>query len=207
MRRFFFCAAALLLSVFAASAQEAVKDDAGAWINIQVNGAFGKAYTFARLEHRSNETFSNTECWFAVAGGGYSLTKWLKADANYEFWHLGEGNIRHKAVVSTTGSINRSGLSAQVREKLELAYNPANGQWAPTLRSRLRTQYAIPNSAFRPYCMAEIFNWDSWQRSLYYAGTEITLNKSLFLDVFYLYHLPAIGRPVHTLGFGLYINI
>ena len=207
MRKIFFSIAVLLLSGVYALAQEPVKDDAGSWLNLQVNGGFGKAYTFARLEHRSNESFSNTECWFAVAGGGYSLTKWLKADVSYEFWHLGPENIRHKAVLSTMGTMNRSGLSAQVREKLELAFNPETGKCTPTLRSRLRVQYAVPNSAFRPYCMAEIFTWDSWQRSLYYAGTEISLNKNLFIDIFYLYHLPSGGRPEHVAGLGLYLNL
>lgn len=198
-----FVAIFILLAGCCASAQS----DAGSWINFQLNKKLGNAYGFARIEHRSNEDFSNTECYFAVLGGGYNLTKWLKADANYEYWHINGVGDRHKAVVTANGTLKRSELSVTLREKLELSFNPDNGSCAPTLRSRLRAQYAIPNCGVRPYAMAEVFTWDNWQRSLNYIGAEVTLCKSMFADIYYLYHLPAGGCPVHVFGLGLYLNL
>ncbi len=185
---------------------QAIADDGGAWLTLQVNKSWQKPYAFVRLEHRSNNRFGSTEAIFTSIGGGYRFAPWLNADLSYEYWHISPQVKFHKAVLSCTGTLAGEGLSVSVKEKLEFAVNPLDRAASFTLRSRLRAQYSIPGSIFRPYAMAEIFNWSSWIRSLYYAGTELTIGSHHCIDLFYLYHLPNGGQPVHVLGAGYYFS-
>lgn len=196
-----FCLLAFSVVTFTALA-----DDGGAWLSVQVNKGWKSAYAFARFEHRSYENFSKTEAFFAAAGGGYKFTPWLNADVSYEYWNVYQTITLHKAVLCGNATLVREGLAVSVREKLEIAANPAASSVDFTLRSRLKAQYRIPNSHFAPYAMAEVFNWSSWIRSLYYAGTEISFGKHSVLDIFYLYHVPAGAEPVHTAGVGYFFN-
>lgn len=199
---------ALALSVASASAQTV--SDFGTWTNIQLIKSFGAPYAMARLEHRSYDHMGSTECWFAMAGGGYNFNSWLKGDLSYEYWSIPSAGdlVQHKAVLSFTETLKREGLAIALKEKYELAYNPAAGSFSNTFRARLRGQYNPQGSIFTPYMMYEIFNsFDSmkWVRSLHYAGTEISLGGGHSLDLFYMYHLYDKGglmAACHLLGIG-----
>lgn len=181
-------------------------DDAGSWVSIQLNKGCEHGYAFGRAEHRSNNQFGSTEAMFLVAGGGYKITPWLKADASYEYWNINPSTDIHKLVLCGTGTLARDGLAVALREKLELAYNPLVGTVSPTLRSRLRAQYAVPGHKFTPYMMAEVFSWSGWIRSLNYVGAEIPVTPQHVIDIFYMYHLPAGSQPVHVVGLGYVFN-
>ncbi len=197
---------ALALCSTQAAAQ--VTSDLGTWSSIHVVKSFGPSFATARLEHRSYDHISNTECWFAMVGGGYSFNSWLKGDMGYEYWSIpSAGNlVQHKAVFGLTGTLKREGLAVSLREKYELAYNPAAETFGSTLRSRLRGQYRASGSILTPYAMYEMFNNldnGKWVRSLHYAGTEISLGGGHALDLFYLYHLFEKGGQLaacHVLG-------
>lgn len=203
-KRIFLSAIILIFISLNSFAQKA--NDAGAWLNLQVNKGWDKAYVMARFEHRSNENFSNTECMFVMAGGGYKFTPWLKGDLSYEHWNINPDIRQNKMVFAATGTLNRNQLSAQIREKVEYTFE-ASGKAAWNLRSRIRVQYAFDNSIFRPYVMSEVFNWNVWRRTLHYAGVELYVSKHSMFDVFYMYHLPNGGPAVHTLGAGYYLNL
>ena len=200
--------AALLLFSPKASAQNV--SDLGTWSSIQLVKSFGAPYAMARVEHRSFDNIHSTECWFAMAGGGYNFNKWLKADLSYEFWSIpSAGNmIQHKAVLCFTETLKREGLAVALREKYELAFNPASQSISNTLRTRLRGQYKAQDSAFTPYVMYEIFgslDGKGWVRSLHYAGTEISFGGGHSLDLFYMYHLYNMADGTgacHLLGIG-----
>lgn len=196
----------LSICILFAAVPAAFADDGGAWLSLQVNKGWQKAYAFARLEHRSNNNFSSTEALFTSVGGGYKFTPWLKADLSYEFWDINPNLNFHKAVLCGTGTMVKDGLSVSLREKLEFAVNPANSSTSFTLRTRLRAQYNIPESIFRPYVMSEIFTWSSWIRSLHYVGAELAIDKHNLVDLFYMYHLPNGGQAVHLLGVGYYFS-
>lgn len=181
-------------------------DDGGSWVNIQFNKSWKSTYAFLRAEHRSFNDFSETEAMFTALGFGYKATPWLKTDISYEYWNVTPDITLHKAVFSANAAMTRDGLGVSVREKLEYAVNPASSSTSLTLRSRLRAQYSIPGCSITPYAMAEVFNWDKWIRSLYYAGAEIKVWDHSMFDLFYLYHLPSGGQPVHILGVGYYFN-
>ena len=206
-------ALATLLSVLAlCTAQAAAQSasDLGTWSSIQLVKSFGVPYAMARLEHRSYDRISGTECWFAMAGGGYNFNSWLKGDLSYEYWSIPAAGdlVQHKAVLSLTETLKREGLAIALREKYELAYEPGAKSFSNTLRTRLRGQYKAPGSIFTPYLMFEFFSsFDNgkWVRSLHYAGTEISLGAGHSLDFFYMYHLYDKGgltAACHLMGFG-----
>ena len=182
--------ASLLLLAGSASAQ--TNTDLGTWSSIQLVKPWAKPYLTARLEHRSFDHVTATECYFAALGAGTKVTPWLKADLGYEYWRVpSAGDITiNKATAGVTATMSREALSVILREKYELAFY-AGGRTSGTLRSRLRAQYVIPDSRFTPYMMYEHFQTigEGWQRSLHYVGTEIRLTRAQSLDLFYMYHL------------------
>ena len=199
-----------VLALCAAQASAQSTSDFGTWSSIQLIKSFGAPYAMARLEHRSFNHVGSTECWFAMAGGGYNFNSWLKGDLSYEYWRIPSAGdlVQHKAVLCLTETLRRDGLALALREKYELAYNPGAKSFSNTLRTRLRGQYKAPESIFTPYLMYEFFNsFDTgkWVRSLHYAGTEISLGKGHSLDFFYMFHLFEKGdltAACHTLGIG-----
>ena len=199
-----------VLALCAAQASAQSTSDFGTWSSIQLIKSFGAPYAMARLEHRSFNHVGSTECWFAMAGGGYNFNNWFKGDLSYEYWSIpAAGNmVQHKAVLTLTETLKRDGLAVALREKYELAFNPDSESFTNTLRTRLRAQYKAPESRFTPYLMYEFFSsFDTgkWVRSLHYAGTEISLGKGHGLDFFYMFHLYDKGgltAACHTLGIG-----
>ncbi|MBR3284809.1 MAG: DUF2490 domain-containing protein [Bacteroidales bacterium] len=198
------------LALCAAPAFAQATSDLGTWSSIQLVKSFGAPYAMARAEHRSYDHISATECWFLMAGGGYNFNSWLKGDLSYEYWKIPSAGdlVQHKAVFCFTETLKREGLAVALREKYELAYNPAAESFSHTLRTRLRGQYKAADSIFTPYLMYEYFtnlSTGKWVRSLHYAGTEISLGGGHSIDLFYMYHLyaTAIGTAaVNTLGVG-----
>lgn len=195
----------LLLSIAVSSlalcsfAQAQTPTDFGSWESFHIVKSWGKPFINARLEHRSFHKISATECYFAMLGGGYGFTPWLKADMGYEFWKIpSAGNATiHKATLGATGTLKKDALAVSLREKYELAFNAAGGSPSGTLRSRLRAQYSIPSTPVTPYLMYEHFQTlgsaGGWQRSLHYVGAEFKLGGPNILDVYYMYHLFPTG--------------
>lgn len=203
---------ALLLAAFWNPVSAQSTSDLGSWVSIQAVKSFGKPYAMARLEHRSYDNVSATECWFAMAGGGYRFAPWLSADLSYEYWKLPiAGNVTtQKAVACVSGTLAREGLSVTLREKYELAF-AEDGSSSGTLRSRLRAQYRPSDSRLTPYVMYEHFLGSDgfWQRSLHYFGTEFRFADHHSLDFFYMYHLYPRGGDLaccHVLGIGYYFT-
>ncbi|MBR5072303.1 MAG: DUF2490 domain-containing protein [Bacteroidales bacterium] len=198
------------IAVLSVKANAQSVSDLGTWSSIQLVKSYGAPYAMARLEHRSYDNIQGTECWFAMAGGGYNFNNWLKGDLSYEYWSIpSAGNmIQHKGVLSFTETLKREGLAVALREKYELAYNPESGSISNTLRTRLRGQYKAADSIFTPYLMYEYFNsldGKGWVRSLHYAGTEISLGGGHSLDFFYMYHLydkAGLVGACHVIGVG-----
>ena len=209
MKRIVICIlSALALCATTASAQSST--DLGTWSSIQIVKSLGAPYLMGRAEHRSYDNVGATECWFLMAGGGYNFNSWLKGDLSYEYWKIPSAGdmVQHKAVLCFTETLKREGLAFALREKYELAYNPAAESFSHTLRTRLRGQYKAPDSIFTPYLMYEFFtnmSTGKWVRSLHYAGSEISLGGGHSLDLFYMFHLyntPASPAACHLLGVG-----
>ena len=192
---------AILVFSLQASAQST--SDLGTWSSIQIVKSFGAPYAMARLEHRSFNNIHSTECWFAMVGGGYNFNSWLKGDLSYEYWSIPSvGNmIQHKAVLSFTETLKREGLAVAIREKYELAYNPATKSCSNTLRTRLRDGRLIQNPVreLERYRGVKI----AYQNVLICG--EISLGGGHSLDLFYMYHLfdmAGLTGACHLLGAG-----
>lgn len=198
-------AALVLLPFIAAGQTRDLPADFGSWVSVQATKSLGKGFVAVRAEHRSFEKMSATECWFLMADGGYKITPWLTADVSYEFWQIA-GKPYHKAIGCVTGTLRQGNLSAALREKYEFCFSTHSASNS-TLRSRLKVQYSIPESRFRPYISAEVFNWDCWKRSLYYVGTDIVVSKHSSFDIFYLYHIQAAGPSVNLIGLGYNLSL
>ncbi|MBQ3944303.1 MAG: hypothetical protein II670_01665 [Alphaproteobacteria bacterium] len=123
------------LALCAAPAFAQATSDLGTWSSIQLVKSFGAPYAMARAEHRSYDHISATECWFLMAGGGYNFNSWLKGDLSYEYWKIPSAGdlVQHKAVFCFTETLKREGLAVALREKYELAYNPAAESFSHTL--------------------------------------------------------------------------
>lgn len=106
------------LALFAAQASAQTSSDFGTWSSIQIVKSFGAPYAMGRLEHRSYDNVHGTECWFAMAGGGYNFNSWLKGDLSYEYWRIPSAGdmVQHKAVLSLTETLKREGLAVALRE-------------------------------------------------------------------------------------------
>ena len=206
---------ALALALLSAGSLQAQSStDLGTWSSIQIIKSWPKTYAMMRLEHRSFDKISQTECAFAMAGAGYKFTPWLKGDLSYEYWHIpvSANPTTHKGVACLTGTLKEGALAFSLREKYEQAFN-VGGSASSTLRSRIRAQYAVEQTAFTPYIMYEFFNGfggTGWVRSLHYAGTEIKLSQHHGLDLFYMFHLYPKGGEVascHLLGVGYVLSL
>ncbi|MCQ2181479.1 MAG: DUF2490 domain-containing protein [Bacteroidales bacterium] len=179
--------------------------DTGSWLSVQLSKKWDGPYAFCRMEHRSFHNFSDTEAWFVAAGGGYGLTQWLNADLSYEYWKVNSAISVHKAVLAVNATLARGGLSATLREKVELSFLPDSSTgW--TFRTRLRVQYAFDKVPFRPYVMVEFFNNCAWIRTLHYIGTDIVINRHHSFDLFYMYNLQAVEPSLNIIGAGYYFN-
>ena len=196
MKKVFVILLAVAAVFTAKTANAQTTSDFGTWSSVQLVKSFGAPYAMARVEHRSYDNIQDTECWFAMAGGGYNFNSWLKCDLSYEYWQIpaAGGITQHKTVLCLTETLKRDGLALALREKYELAYNPGAESFSNTLRTRIRGQYRAPESRWTPYLMYEFFSsFDTgkWVRSLHYAGTEISLGKGHGLD--FLTLTPSAG--------------
>ena len=201
------CCLAAFSAIFT-SAQ--TPQDLGSWCSLMAVKKFGKASAAVRLENRSYQKISKTECWFASASMSYTFNKWLSGEAGYEYWEIpSAGSLKyHKAVAGLIGSLRCDNIAVSLRGKFEFAFNAATGDPSGLLRTRLKTQWLPDNSIACPYIMCELFNGfngKGWIRSLNYVGTELKLSLHHNIDLFYMYHIFPVEGMVsscHLLGAG-----
>lgn len=195
--------ASILLSGSPLRAQE--KDTFGGWEHLELAHSFQdpKCYGTIYFEH-DNIQYQRLELCFISAAFGYKFSDWLKADAAYDFMIEPDG-IGHRAVAAVTGTLKADNLTLSLRERFQHKWPPGTSPQINELRSRLKAQYAFPNSRVKPYLALEVYTWDKWLKSRHYAGSAITLNTHFELDVYYMYYLFASKPAEHVLGLGLNI--
>ena len=160
-------------AVFTAKTAHAqTTSDLGTWSSVQLVKSFGAPYAMARLEHRSYDHVQATECWFAMAGGGYNFNSWLKGDLSYEYWQIpaAGGITQHKAVLCLT-------------------YRAPESRWTPYL------MYEFFNS-FDTGKWVRSLHYAGTEISL---GKGHGLD---FFYMFHLYDKGGLTAACHTLGIG-----
>ena len=113
---------------------------------------------------------------------------WLKADAAYDF--LQEPAFHtHKLNLDLTGSLKQGNLKVSIRERYVHSWTPATGEQGNVLRSRLKLQYAFPESRWSPYLAVEVFTWgDSWKKTRHYVACNYDFSDKVQLEAYYLYY-------------------
>jgi len=190
------------------NAQEAEDNTFGGWEFLEVNHDFGKSPFFATFyfEH-DNYQYKRLECWYTRTTLGVKILPWLKFDVAYDFMREPSW-ITHRAVADLTASLKEGGLKVSIRERYIHDWTPETGGSGNVLRSRLKVQYAIPNTKLSPYLAAEVFTWgDQWKKTRHYVACDYRLSKVVELETYYLYYafngVPA--EHVLGIGFNLYI--
>ena len=176
--------------------------------NIKLTKSWDRIYSTLHLEHRTQD------CWFVRTYAGYKFAPWLKGDVAYEFRQKYSSELRQRGIVSFTGTLKSGNFSASLRERYVMEFSKKGGESTfgfskNVLRSRLKVKYAIPGSIFAPYLSSEIFVWKEWEKSRYYAGTELKLGARGKLDIFYLYTVYAAhpGTPRHSIGINYELSL
>ena len=175
----------------------------GGWEHIELAHSFkdSKWYGSIYFEHENYQYQRLDQC-FISAGLGYEFTSWLKAGAAYDFL-IEPAGIGHRAVAYVTGTLKEGNLSLSLRERYQHKWSIVTSTRGNELRSRLKAQYTIPGSRFKPYVAVEVYSWEKWQKTKHYVGSTITLNDHFELETYYMYYLFANKPAEHVLGIGL----
>lgn len=196
----------LLLAIFILPtsiwAQNSESDDFGIWGDIQASKNWNKFYISLRAEGRSCDMSQSLDCWFLRPTIGVKPVNWLKIDAAYDFMMLPQNRIRHDFLFSITGTLKRENLSVSLRERYMLMAVPQDHKISHVLRSYLKAQYHIGNSAFTPYVAVELFTWTKWQKTRHYVGTDIKVSQHSSFDLAYMYYTFANKPAEHVLVAG-----
>ena len=189
-------------------AQEAEDNTFGGWEFIEVNHDFGKGPFFGTFyfEH-DNYQYQRLECWYTRTTLGVKVLPWLKADVAYDY--LQEPSFHtHKLNLDLTGTLKSGNLKVAVRERYVHSWTPALGEEGNVLRSRLKVQYAIPDSRWSPYVAVEVFTWgDSWKKTRHYVACNYDFSDKVQFEAYYLYYAFHGVPAEHVIGLGLNFNL
>ena len=189
-------------------AQGAEDNTFGGWEFIEVNHDFGKSPFFGTFyfEH-DNYQYRRLECWYTRTTLGVKVLPWLKADVAYDF--LQEPSFQtHKLNLDLTGTLKSGNLKVAVRERYVHSWTPALGEEGNVLRSRLKVQYAIPESRWSPYLAVEVFTWgDSWKKTRHYVACNYDFSDKVQFEAYYLYYAFNGVPAEHVIGIGLNFNL
>ena len=177
--------ASLLCSVFALAQENESEDNTfGGWEFFEISHSFKNSNWFTSLyfEH-DNYQYKRLECWYTRLTLGYKINSWLKTDVAYDFMQEPD-YVTHRGVYDISATLKQGNLSI-------------------LLRSRIKAQYAIPNSRFSPYLAVEVFTWDVWKKTRHYVATTYKINDHFELEGYYLYYTFANAPAEHVLGVGL----
>ena len=196
--------ALLLVSgrTFTACAQE--DNTFGGWEFVEVNHDFGTSPFFASFyfEH-DNYQYRRLECWYTRTTLGVKVLPWLKADVAYDYLQ-GPSYHTHKLLLDLTGTLKQGPLKVSVRERYIHSWTPATGGEGNVLRSRLKVQYAIPETRWSPYLAVEVFTWgDQWKKTRHYVACNYDISRKVQLEAYYLYYAFNGVPAEHVLGLGM----
>lgn len=181
-------------------------DTYGGWEFLEVSHDFTpKVWSSFYFEH-DNLRYRTLDVFYTRLTTGYKFTKWLKNDVAWD-WFKERKTHYHRFLYDLTGTLKEGNLTASIRERYVLTHHPSNHTQSSVLRSRLKTQYAIPDSRLKPYLAVEVFTWDKWEKTRYYVGTTVKCNDWLEFECYYLYYVYAKKPAIHLLGLGFNLDI
>ena len=187
------------------TAQETKENNTfGGWEFLELTYNFKNSPIFASVyfEH-DNYQYNRLECWYLRTMFGYKITNWLKADVAYDYMKE-PGYVTHRALIDLQGTLKQGNLKVSIRERYIHSWSPEIHEQGDALRSRLKVQYAIPDTKFSPYVAAEVFTWGTeWKKTRHYVACDYDISSCMQLECYYLYYA-FNGKPAeHVLGIGL----
>ena len=207
IKRLFFLVLFIFFCVPISSQEKEEDNTFGGWEFLEVYHDFNETNLFTSFyfEH-ANYQYKRLESWYARLMFGYKFNNWLKTDVAYDFMQEPDF-ITHRAVADLTGTLKQGNLTVSVRERYIHSWSPEVNEQGNVLRSRLKAQYAIPNTRFKPYLAVEIFTWDKWKKTRHYVGSTYSINNHLEIEGYYIYYTFDRKPAEHVLGIGLNIEI
>ena len=200
---------AIILTISVAAMAE---DDFGIWTNVTVNKTLSSKWAVeAGTEYRTKENSGQMDQWQLEATGIYTVCKYLKLSADYEF-HLknrksldgGTENItRHRFMFGVTPQTTVGGwLKLSLRERYQYTGIPEqNGIGASNdhhLRSRFKAEVSKKNLRWAPYTSCELFNYFNENFKLdeirITAGTGYKINSHHTVSLGYLLKMDNDGN-------------
>ena len=164
-----------------------------------------KMYLSTLLEHRTNDNFQRTDCYFGRQYVGWKWTPWLKTDAAYEI-QKDQESVYHRGMFSATATLKEGNFALSLRERYLYDYSVDRKDGDQVLRTKLTAQYHIPDTKISPYIATEVFVWEKWKKTRHCAGIHYDINDKNSLEFFYIYYTKAGTSPTqHVVG--VYYNI
>lgn len=194
----------ILLFLFADEVRAAGADRAG-WMAGSVSWRLNERWELATgLEYRSKDDFSTTDRWSWNLAAGYSLTRWLEAEAGYELLIKHSDTrwpVEHRYWFSLTESVEVGRVEFSLRERFQHTLGSEH-------EYRLRTRFQAKVEAtdrLSPYLWVEMYNdlgrggHFSLARVRYRGGCEYRWTNTFSTDGFYLYQSQP-GARRHVVG-------
>ena len=176
------------------------------WSFFEIDHTFNKhLYGYFYFEHDNIEYRKTEEYWTRLMLG-YRYNKWLKTAVGWDWFQNPDGHY-YRYVLDNIGTIKEGNLTVSLRERYLLTHTPLNHTVNHLLRSRLKAQYAVPQTRLTPYLSVELFTWDNWKKTRYYAGTTVRCTDWMDFEAYYMYYVYN-GKPAsHIIGLGLNFNL
>lgn len=206
------------LALLAALTLKAQEDNLGTWSSLQVCHQLNSTwYGNLRLEYRTITATDDAgergdlglNLWFARATFGAKLLPWLKADLGVDRMETPSA-YKLRLLPTATLSLKQGALTVALRERYVAAYTPSapeGDRWSHVMRSHLKVGYNTSGHLLAPYLAVEVYGWQNWQQTHYFAGTQLKLTKRSTVDLFYLFATSKTAPDAHILGFGYDLNI
>lgn len=195
--------ALLLIPALSARGQEQEDKTLCGWEFVELNHDFGKSPFFGSFyfEH-DNYHYRRFDNWYTRTIVGVKILPWLKAGVGYDFVR-GADYLTHNAMLDVIGTLKQGNLTVSIRERLVHSWTPALGTQGNILRSRLKVQYAIPDTRWSPYLAMEMFSWDGWKRVRNYVACNYNINEKVQLEGYYIYYIFNGAPDRHVIGLGV----
>lgn len=198
----------LALLLFPALLSAKDRDDFGIWSSISSSYRVSEKWKIGLMaEHRSRDIAKNLDCAYVMPSVEYRPFKFMKAGYASEIVMCGDKTTQLTFRPYVTFILGHGPLQFSVRELPigEYTFETKEMKW--TSRTMFKASYAIESVKMEPYLAYEIFvDGDGWKKSRHYIGSEITIWKFMYADIYYMYYLMA-GKSVHRhvlgLGYGV----
>jgi len=202
---------AIIIALFSTCCLQAIfaqRENFGSWTSIAVDKKLNKFEIGAETELRTIYYFRLIERWSLGVNADYSLSKYLKVGAGYQFMNELDQKylnyqIRNRLNLSATGKLKMNDFTFTLRERIQVTQKDesnrikgdgtidtykANPEWS--WRNRLQMAYNIPDFKITPALSVESFyqlnnpDGNSFENLRYILSFDYKINKKNHIEVY-----------------------